>query len=637
MLMNQIKPSQQEANPTDMQETPLTARQLLDHAANRFGYGLSSNEKFISDQDVLRALKIASNSIQFDAFQSYPFYNDTVAQLAKAFDEVLNVQYIVPDAPNIYFNPILDSIQDIRRKSRLIGKLAATLDEKNRRKLHFLGTKLNSLTRHDVAHFRILVSAFQSEYSDPLFPSISKDKHSNLSSILEEFWFNHFNVDYQKIGLNAALGNNGYEVMIHNKMNTTFLELLQGVINHVAMLRYLDNDNNIYNFKSNKASNQNLGRELMELHTLGEGADGPNHLYGQTDVDESAKMLTGLNVVDAGDPEDPVKYFYGTRIRPTLHVPDFNGAINTAPRIMSKRFCLYSSKVLDDPDDTQQCDLPSPKPPVTADLVEKHLNLYLNFLANHSKTKKNICDKLTARFVTGKWLRAISKRCQEAWGSGGDLKAMYKAIIWSPEVWTRDNYLNGNKTPNELAISAIRASGMTAHSLISDGDTWSTTVRAVASKTFNEIDFLGLPYRNWMTPTGYPQDGWKSKGLLVRWLKSSFNLANILESMGGNGSAPIMRLVSDQGLVGSLEEKALSLATGRERLLLVQKALGYSNFDGMDVVRAMSPKAQEFAALYLSPLSNDYLTLQLIGDTPYKVPVKSGLIIETSSSPFLKK
>lgn len=640
ILMDQLKSQRgQGEHSANLQDSVLTARQLLDHAANRFGYGLSSNEKLVSEQEVKRALIIASNTILYDANKSHPFYNDTLAQMAKAFDEVIELRDLVPNETSITYNPVLDSVQELKRKFQLIRKIAAAQnDDKVKIRLSQRANKINSSARNDVAQFRILISAFQSEYYEPQAPMTPRDKHSNLSSILEEFWFNHFNVDYQKIGLNAALGNNGYEVMIHNKMNTTFYELLQGVINHVAMLTYLDNDGNSYNFKSNKPSNQNLGRELLELHTLGEGADGPNKLYGQSDVAESAKMLTGLNVVTAGEPDDPDGFFYGTRIRPTLHVPDFNGDINTAPLIMKKRFCLHASKVIDDPDGNQKCDLPlSKKPPVTAEMVTKHLNLYLNFLANHSQTKKNICNKLAARFVARKWL-PISRRCQAAWGDGGDLKAMYRAIIWSPEVWSSDNYLNSEKNPNELAISALRASGLTAKALISEGETWQSTVKALSSKMFDEIEFLGLAYRNWMTPTGYPQGGWESKGLLVRWTKSSFNLANLMESLGGNRSAPIMGLVVGQGIAGSLEEHARSLETGSERLLLVQKALGFASADGYDVVRDLSPEAKGFATQYLSPMEGEpFLSQQWIGDTLYKVPVKSGLIIETASGPFLKK
>jgi uncharacterized protein (DUF1800 family) len=64
--------------------------------------------------------------------------------------------------------------------------------------------------------------------------------------------------------------------------------MLWAMITHPAMILYLDNQNNTKN-----GGNQNLGRELLELHTLGVDAG-----YKQADVEGAAKLLTGLSIDD---------------------------------------------------------------------------------------------------------------------------------------------------------------------------------------------------------------------------------------------------------------------------------------------------------------------------------------------------
>jgi uncharacterized protein (DUF1800 family) len=98
------------------------------------------------------------------------------------------------------------------------------------------------------------------------------------------FWLNHFNVHGQKANLRALVGD--YDERLHALALGRFRDLLGAVVFHPAMLRYLDNDQNAV-----RRINENLGRELLELHTL--GVDGG---YSQQDVQELARVLTGLGV-----------------------------------------------------------------------------------------------------------------------------------------------------------------------------------------------------------------------------------------------------------------------------------------------------------------------------------------------------
>lgn len=99
------------------------------------------------------------------------------------------------------------------------------------------------------------------------------------------FWFNHFNVWWQKKLVGAALPDYLNSV-IRPYSHGLFRELLYKVILHPAMLVYLDNTQN-----KAKKTNENLARELLELHTLGVDAG-----YTQKDVIEVARILTGLGL-----------------------------------------------------------------------------------------------------------------------------------------------------------------------------------------------------------------------------------------------------------------------------------------------------------------------------------------------------
>lgn len=99
------------------------------------------------------------------------------------------------------------------------------------------------------------------------------------------FWFNHFNVFWQKGLVGVALPDYVDEI-IRPHAQGGFRDLLLGTITHPAMLIYLDNAKN-----SVGHINENYARELMELHTLG-----VNGGYTQEDVKEVARILTGVGL-----------------------------------------------------------------------------------------------------------------------------------------------------------------------------------------------------------------------------------------------------------------------------------------------------------------------------------------------------
>jgi hypothetical protein len=247
------------------------------------------------------------------------------------------------------------------------------------------------------------------------------DHQMNLQEQIGEFWFNHFNVESGKTA-NYFGGSDGYIESLRPKLGGTFYELLSAAIKHPAMLVYLDNDDNLYDADAGAASNQNLARELMELHTFGVGPKTSSTAspYTQDDVEAMAEILAGWNVNAYNDKNNPGDTVYNA----TLAAP--------ATVWLGTRYPISPSR----------------------------LNTVLRVLANHPQTKSNICEKLVAHFIAGNAANAVKSDCVKAWGNDGDLSAMYAAIFRSPEFWSRANYRSLYRTSIEIPIAAARGMGV---------------------------------------------------------------------------------------------------------------------------------------------------------------------------------
>ncbi len=99
------------------------------------------------------------------------------------------------------------------------------------------------------------------------------------------FWVNHFNIHSGKHNLRAMIGDFDEQAIRPHALGK-FTDLLRATVYHPAMLRYLDNEHNAAG-----RINENYARELLELHTMGVDSG-----YSQTDVQELARILTGVGV-----------------------------------------------------------------------------------------------------------------------------------------------------------------------------------------------------------------------------------------------------------------------------------------------------------------------------------------------------
>ena len=134
-----------------------------------------------------------------------------------------------------------------------------------------------------------------------------------MAEELDDFWFNHFNVFYDK-GADRFLIPEYERDAIRPNVLGKFRDLLEATAKSPAMLFYLDNfqsvradiDANTKNRKVKRGLNENYGRELMELHTLG-----VNGGYTQQDVTEVARCFTGWTILE---PRQGGGFFYNDKL-----------------------------------------------------------------------------------------------------------------------------------------------------------------------------------------------------------------------------------------------------------------------------------------------------------------------------------
>ena len=472
----------------EVASSQLNHQQIINHASNRFGYGISPLETSLhpNNANADTARQIICNLADELSFKANrPLFNsDMLAFVSNNFDfSDDNLQ-----TKEIYkYNPINDSYKSLSSGFEILRsvrdeyfKTDDTTKSKDAAKI-FGNVKKNA--ENSSIQARLAVHAFGSQTID-VDSGIVRDKQVNLSSLLGEFWFNHFNVTLNKSGYFGGdvslLSIGGYERTIYENQFGTFHELLKSVIYHPTMLTYLDNTSNAYVNK--QASNQNLGRELLELHTFGQG---PGDVYTQADVEMAALILAGLG--RDGVRKGKINYLTS----PNSEVCNRDGKLKSLNKIIDCKSKSY------------------PEP----ELFSSRLNNFLAFLSSHKVTKQNICTKLVSRFVHQSSLRApVVESCKLAWGKFGDLPIIYKSIVTHPNTWSPLNYRNKFKNPLELVISAIRASGLSVNQ-----------INIIHLRNFNNlITTLGLNYRLWTTPDGYKENSdWISQGYLIHWAKDS--------------------------------------------------------------------------------------------------------------------
>ena len=259
---------------------------------------------------------------------------------------------------------------------------------------------------------------------------------------LVHFWANHFAVSADKQPLGTIAGLYEQEAIRPN-VTGSFLTLLTAVERHPAMILYLDNQASMgessaaANFvRRNRGRelglNENLAREILELHTL--GVDGG---YTQADVTEFAKVLTGWSIGGAigqrglagnagarrpvfADGGDPGEFHFRTQ----MHEPGDK-------TVLGKR---YKERGIEEGEEV------------------------LKTLALHPSTARHLATKLARHFVADEPPIKLVERLSDVYlRNDGELMPVYRALIAAEESWREP--LAKYKTPQDFVLSAHRAMG----------------------------------------------------------------------------------------------------------------------------------------------------------------------------------
>jgi uncharacterized protein (DUF1800 family) len=323
-----------------------------------------------------------------------------------------------------------------------------------------------------------------------------------LQQVMDDFWFNHFNV-YAAKGADVWLLTSYERDVIQPHTLGKFQDLLEATAKSPAMLFYLDNflsvDPNAaqriaeeramrqrmryYRFgipfppppppPQNKKQqevrgiNENYGRELMELHTL--GVDGG---YTQKDVIQVARCFTGWSI---DRPQKEAKFIF----RDPMHDPGVKV-------VLGKK--IHSGGMKDGED-------------------------VLKLLAHDPHTAHFISKELARRFVSDDPPPALVDRMAQTFlSSDGDIREVMRTMIYSPEFWSKDAYRAKIKSPFELVVSTARALG-------ADVDNPLPLVMWTSR--------IGEPLYMCQPPTGYSDTAatWVNTGALLNRMNYSLALA----------------------------------------------------------------------------------------------------------------
>ena len=243
-----------------------------------------------------------------------------------------------------------------------------------------------------------------------------KDEHS-LNWRLLDFFSNHFSVSAQG-GLMKSLAPTLEREAIAPNLLGPFYNMLLAVEQHPAMLVYLDNNKSVgpeaRAARKKRGLNENLAREILELHTLG-----VNGGYNLRDIQELAKAITGWST------SRPVDDYHGFVFRHAAHEPGSKVVLGKVYRQDGKG---QGEAILKD-------------------------------LSVHPATAGYVSFKMARHFVSDTPSDSLVSAMTDTWlKTQGNIKAVVIAMIEHPDAWNpKPQKL---KTPRDFYISTFRATGL---------------------------------------------------------------------------------------------------------------------------------------------------------------------------------
>ena len=308
-----------------------------------------------------------------------------------------------------------------------------------------------------------------------------------LQDVMTDFWLNHFNVFIAKNPTMRHYLPSYERDVIRPHALGRFRDLLGAVAHSPAMLTYLDNWQSMADSthetlveqrvrrpgmlrprvaRRRQGLNENYGRELLELHTL--GVDGG---YSQGDVVNVARAFTGWTL-------DQPRQGGAFAFRPVMHDADEKVVLGHV---------LASGRGEEDGEEV------------------------LDLVAAHPATARYIATKLARRLVSDTPPAALVERATHAFvRTRGNIAVVVRTIVTSPEFFARTAWRAKVKSPFEVVVSALRA-------VDAEGDRTPRSAFAIAQ--------LGQPLFGHQAPNGWPEQGseWMNTGAILS--RINFGLA----------------------------------------------------------------------------------------------------------------
>jgi uncharacterized protein (DUF1800 family) len=271
---------------------------------------------------------------------------------------------------------------------------------------------------------------------------------------LANFWANHFSVTGQS-KLQSILPFSLVEDAIRPNLSGYFVDMLTAVSLHPAMLIYLDQSSSIgpnsrLGAKQAKGLNENLAREVMELHSLGVEAG-----YSQADVTELARLLTGVTVGAAGTMKFDEK--------------------RAEPGEKTVMGMTYNGTGLD------------------------VVRAALRDLALHPVTAQHLARKLVVHFVSDQPDADLVEQVAAAYlASGGNLTMTYQALLNHPAAWQPQ--AEKARQPFDFIVASLRALQ------VAEADLRAFDYKMLKRNLLGTLDQMGQPMKRPSGPNGFPEE-----------------------------------------------------------------------------------------------------------------------------------
>ena len=329
---------------------------------------------------------------------------------------------------------------------------------------------------------------------------------------LVHFWANHFAVSTDKLVSLGLAGAFEFEAIRPNVLGK-FADLLLAVERHPAMLLYLDQaqsigpDSMLGQIAARRGNarglNENLAREILELHTLGVRSG-----YTQEDVTELARALTGWSV----------------------------GGLAQQPRLRGPGPGYWFADLIHQPGERRVLGTRY------GQRGEAQGEAILRDLAIHPATARHIATKLARHFGGDEPPPALVTRLEQAFlRSGGDLPTVYRALIEAPEPWSGPPKF---RTPWDWTLATLRAVG---------------TERLPALMNANALNQLGQPVWRPGSPAGWDDTApsWAGPDALYRRVE-------VAERIAARAGPLDARTLAEQLFPGALSEQTRKALAGAE-------------------------------------------------------------------------